>query len=331
MNIKRILPNPLRTFLRDSKQFLLLFKAYMYDFWKYMFYSEFSFANKENNLRSKIILDYHVIEKGLTMPNMRLGFGRDRLLVLSENCKTFVERYNSNDIQVNHAIGVIKEYIENHKNFTFDEELLSSINDLQKNSASVKSCKQVETNIDEYFEHTASKFSEFSSSRRSIRNFSSEPIDPKKMKDALLLAQNTPSACNRQSVRTYTYTNSDKIQEILKVQGGNRGFGHLVDKLIVITAEISVFSNVGERNSAFVDGGMYAMNLLYALHSNKIGACTLNTANTPAKDKILAELCGTSKSEVFICMIACGIPAKSFKIPISKRNLFERTNLIIQD
>jgi hypothetical protein len=50
----------------------------------------------------------------------------------------------------------------------------------------------------------------------------------------------------------------------LKLQGGIRGFGHLTNKLIVITSDTAVFLMM--KDQAFIDGGMYAMNVLYGLH-----------------------------------------------------------------
>ena len=56
------------------------------------------------------------------------------------------------------------------------------------------------------------------------------------------------------------YTNKNQIAKILEVQGGNRGFGHLANRLIIITSEVGVFTGVAERNQVYIDGGMYARN-----------------------------------------------------------------------
>jgi hypothetical protein len=53
----------------------------------------------------------------------------------------------------------------------------------------------------------------------------------------------------------------------------------------VITAELGVFMNLDERNQAYTDGGMYAMNLLLALHHHQIAACPLNCSHSAAKDR----------------------------------------------
>ena len=107
----------------------------------------------------------------------------------------------------------------------------------------------------------------------------------------------------------YVFVNKKQIVKILEIQGGNRGFGHLTNKLIIIAAELGGFSGLSERNQAFVDGGIYAMNTLYALHYNQVAACIMNCSTSPEKDKQLRSLCKIKESEVFIAMVACGISA----------------------
>ena len=143
------------------------------------------------------------------------------------------------------------------------------------------------------------------------------------------MAKNAPSACNRQSWRTYVFTNKKLIEEILLTQGGNRGFGHLANKLIVISGNVSVFGGSHERNQVFIDGGIYAMNVLYALHFNEIAACILNCSFDIEYDQKLRKLCGIKDSEVFITMIACGLPVDSFKVALSPRKDLSQTNCII--
>ena len=92
---------------------------------------------------------------------------------------------------------------------------------------------------------------------------------------------------------------------------------------------MGLFGGIAERYQVYIDGGMYAMNLLYALHYNQIAACILNCSHTPEKDELLRNICGIKDSENFIAMIACGIPPERFKIAISRRYERSDTNNII--
>ena len=112
----------------------------------------------------------------------------------------------------------------------------------------------------------------------------------------------------------------DLIEQVLKVQSGNRGFGHLANKLIVLTVESGAFLGLNERNDVFVNGGIYAMNLLYALHYYQIGACPLNWCSMPEQDLELRKICNILHSEAVIMLIACGGVPDKFKLVASHKD-----------
>ena len=333
--LPKILPPVIYRYIRriwiDYKAIQRVKSSYKYDLKQYLSYSDILGVDNAQKLIAKIIREYHIIEKGLTMPETRLGFGKELLITLCKDCIEFIELYDKNEVQLLHAIGVILEYDLYHKdhNFILESELQFFIDKVWSLCKKVENTKQRVTSRDDYFRFTKSSFIEFSKSRSSVRNYSNVDVPLKKLNNAFEIAKTTPSVCNRQCWRTYVYKNNDRIINILNIQGGNRGFGHLTNKLIVITAEIGVFHGTGERNQAFIDGGMYAMNLLYALHSQNIACCILNCSNSVEKDLTLRSICGIKESEVFIAMITCGIPPEEFKIAVSKRYEVQHTTTIV--
>lgn len=322
--IKRILPTPLLHSLRNKRMKQQLLSAYKYDLNRYFSYSATQGLANKVKLQGKIIKRYHVVEKGLTMPEPRLGFGKENVLLLSKECLLFLDKFGNQDIQVNNAIGVLVEYKNFHesKNYQLDSDIFDILNQVENISKKndIKAISQIKTSKDLYFKDSDANFREFSASRRSVRNYSNQPIPNDVLNDVLELALNTPSACNRQTSRVHIFSEKEDIENIFQVQNGNRGFGHLTDKLLVITAELGVFSDPMERNQAYIDGGMYAMNLLYSLHHFKLAACILNCSNTPIIDINMRKASNIKESEVFIAMIACGLaPDGEFAIADSKR------------
>lgn len=323
-------------YLKSNKSkitsFIHVLKGYHYDFRRYYKFSDTNGSDTSSKLIGKIIREYHVIEKGLTMPQTRLGFGKELVLSLCADCKTYLTNYGNEDEQLIHAIGVLLEYKQVHDshNIQLDIEIITALKDLEKYILGIKVTSQKEMTRKEYFNHIRSPFLQFSNSRSSIRNYSIQDISINKILEVLELVRNTPSACNRQSWRTYVHTDKAQIYQILDIQGGNRGFGHLTNKLIIVTGELGVFNGQGEKNQVFIDGGMYVMNVLYALHYYQIGACILNCSISVEKDKRLRHICKIKESEVFIAMVACGIPPESFMIAASKRYSIDKTNKIIE-
>jgi len=326
--VKKILPDIIINKVKLYVARVKLYPAYNYDLKRYWRYSGTTRRkDTQSKLLGAIIMDYHVIEKGLTMPKTRLGFGYERLERLIENCGIYIEKFDLNNFQFKNAIGVILEYKNYHEenNYQLKESILNAIKKIENRLPKIEITKQLRFTKEEYFKFSKSNFLNFSNSRHSVRNFSKEEIPLNKLLKALELTKNTPSACNRQTSSLYVYTNKERINKILEVQGGNRGFGHLVDKLIVLTADLSVFSYDYERNQAYIDGGIYAMNLLYALHYYEIACCILNCDHTVKKDMIMRKLCGIKEEEIFIAIFACGnlpenfLAASSARTPIQEK------------
>jgi nitroreductase len=326
--VKRFFPG-LYNYIRMHAAFRLLRNAYSYDIKRYFEYSDYFFNDSEHKCVMRIMHRSHPIEKGLCMPEMKLGFGGENISQLIEDCIEYRSRYlsvasqNNSDgyQQYKHAIGTLLEYRQYHLDagYNLDSDLLQSIDLLAEGTDDFEICKQIETTKEKYFENIYSSFGRFSASRHSLRNFVGKVKD-EDIFAAIEIAQNSPSACNRQPTRVHVVGSQDLKSGILELQGGNRGFGHLADKVLIVSVELFGYRGISERNGLFVDGGLFAMNLIYALHSYKIGTCALNWSCSPEKDILLRDIIQIPKSQTVIMMIACGGVPDNFKLTYSKRN-----------
>lgn len=329
--LKRFIPSLILVAFRKKKNRRFCKKIYMYDADRFMNYSN-TFHKWDNceKLIGQIIAEYHVIEKGLAMPNMRLGFGEKILTDLINHCRLYSFKYDTNNEQFLYALRVLNEYKLEHdkQNYELNKFIKKDITNLTKTVKAIIPSEQISTTREEYLKHIYGSFQEFSNSRHSLRNFTGE-INIDDIKKAVCLAQNAPSACNRQPSRVNILENKKIIEQVLNIQSGNRGFGNLADKLIILTAELGGFLSLNERNDVYVNGGIYAMNLLYSLHYYKIGTCTLNWCSSPEQDLKLRTICNIPNSETVILMIVCGGIPDKFKLVTSYRNDYNKILRII--
>lgn len=282
-------------------------------------------SDTEESLIGLITNNIHSIEKGFTMPDFRMGFGLKRLSEILDQCILYVNKYGTQNIQIVEAAKSILDYRKCHddKGFALPEDIqakiqffLQSFPNLSTDSIQVDMTKEV------FFSKKNASFLEFSASRRSSRNFTKEPLDVTLLEQAVALAQNAPSACNRQSPRVYLVKTPEKVQEVLKYQGGNRGFGQTVDKLLIVCGYLGNYHDT-ERNCVYIDGGIFTMNLAYALHYYGIGGCILNWSVTKVRDKKIREILPIRDNEVVIDIIACGNVPESFKLCRSEKKQLE--------
>ena len=160
-------------------------------------------------------------------------------------------------------------------------------------------------------------------SRHSQRYFSNMPVSLEKLNKALKMAQRTPSACNRQGWKTYVYKDSKSV-ELIKWQGGSRGFEEEIKCAILVTANLKAFLSY-EVHQAYVDGGLYAMNLINSLHSLGLGTIPLSTAFEYNKLKLLRQF-EVPENEVPILIIGIGEMQDQFSVAVSKRKDIKYTN-----
>lgn len=293
-------------------------RLFLYDYLRYIRYSKAARPTKES-LRASIVLSYHIVEKGLTMPQMRLGFGMEILRTLLQQIHDYLSRYPEEE-QIKHAIAVVFEYDKTHDEagFELDEHLRQAIRSLRDRFPHVTPSEQIVTTRHKYFSEVDSPFDVFSSSRHSVRSFDG-PVDIGRIESAIRLAANAPSFCNRQPCRVHVITDYSLVQQSLKLQNGNRGFGHLVHQLLVLTADLRT-SEPAERNCIHLNSGIYLMNLCYSLHRYKVAHCMLNWSAEPENDRNLRKLLGIENEEHICVLLACGNPPETFSIAVSPKS-----------
>jgi nitroreductase len=289
-------------------------------------YARFSntYSKFENQQKAEgfLTLLYHVVEKGLTMPDTRIGFGEQVVKDLIGLCKLYLaKQYDTKSLAFTHSVKVLRAYLDYHEanNYPVAREIADDINNLSSGSAIRDVARQWEVTKNDFYSEINSSFERFCQSRHTVRHFTSEDIPLETLHACIRLANNSPSACNRQPNRVYIVKNREIIGKILELQNGNRGFGYLSNALLVVTSDISVFQSNEERREPMLNAGLYTMTLAYALHFHKIGSCMLNWSVPRESDMKIRQLIGIPDNEVVAVLIACGMVPDKFKVALSPK------------
>ena len=277
-------------------------KIYNKKFQKYAF-SNIKCKNKQQ-YEALITKLYHAIEKGLSYEDYRAGFGKNNVDQLMNLLEEYSKEYSVTEFFYETALSTLNEYVKKNKEYGHNDQTLESrINTLKGNANNDGGVLKFEPykKGDKIFD-----FSEFVKTRHSIRHFSKEPISVETVKRAVALAQHTPSACNRQGWKTRIITNSEIINTVLENQNGNRGFGQEIKTLLVVTGDLRYFAKPRETNQVFIDGGMYAMNLLHCLHHEEIASIPLSASLRERQELNVRRVVGIDDEEVLIMFIGIG-------------------------
>lgn len=277
-----------------------------------------------------LLRENHTIEKGMSMKSPRKGFGQEKALKLLQGLQLYQQKYGNNDF-LDYPIATMKSYIELTKNNGIEIPLIESKFDELCKLSGINSDKiEIKAGIKEVkkediWNKSKINFEDFVNVRHSIRYFANEIPDINIINKALTIAQRTPSACNRQSWYSYIFE-YDKTQELLAWQGGAKGFEKDIPMAILVTTSLNAFMN-WEPYQAYVDGGMYAMSLIYALHSEGLGTIPLSTGFSMKQIKKLHKQFNIPESEVPIVIIGIGNLLDRFNIAISERKQIKQTTI----
>ena len=289
----------------------------------------YTFQHNMDSDLSCLLIESHVLEKGITMPNMRLGFGYDRVRQVICRTNECINKYGEDHVEIQAALADLKQYKDIHERegFALPQDINQKITEI---CVYLKiddlNCYSIDKT--EYFKRTKD-FYEYAHQRRSLRWFADEEVEMKDILKAIDLAMTAPSACNRQSTRVKVVSNKEVLNEICSnYHNGSRGFGNKADKWLLVTSEQGAWAH-DQSSSAYVDAGIFTMNLLYALHYYGIIACTLNVNLNVKQKEGLRKLIGYSESEIPVLFIAIGKPTARFMVAMSRRLNAERITTII--
>lgn len=312
----------LRKFARRSLNTLLSYQEYLRDAKRFRGASTgFSAPKRHEQWRALLTIDYHRIEKGMALPDARAGFGKDVIARLLSNTPRYIEQFGRDDL-TDIVVNALRSYVAHNAAQGLDSPEVAAFvaaYDAQNAPQDTTIGGTIELQKSDILARAAMDPEGFFNSRSSVRQFSTEPVDDALLTRAVQLAAKTPSVCNRQSGRVYVSTDRAVIDQALKFQNGNRGFGHKVPALCVVCSEFDIFEKLDERNQGWVDGGLFAMSLVYALHAIGLGSCMLNWSLPTHRDGAFRKAFGIPDHQGVICMIAVGHLPDSFPVAQSPR------------
>ncbi len=162
-------------------------------------------------------------------------------------------------------------------------------------------------------------FEAFAKSRHSVRIFKNAPLDIETLEKAVLIAQTAPSACNRQSTRVHAVYSPSMIKDIMEFHKGTSCFTP-PGAILVLTGDLSYYISEYERHTVFIDGGLFMMNLLYALHYVGLATIPVIWGSIPENDSWLRKLCSIPEQEFILGLIFVGyFPDKEIPVALSRR------------
>lgn len=289
-----------------------------------------------DRLEADIIRFTHAIEKGLSIERPRPGFGIAKISHLLDMIIIFANKKTANEECVLMAIATLKEY------FLFEDSISFTSDDYENNrkgfndflSANRIDYDKIDVSYGgtitiERKESMKKSFSDLVFARHSVRVFSKEPVPLETLKNALRLAQQAPSACNRQAVRVYLVDKNSQRKELYEWLTGVGGFERDVDKYLLITGKVTAYQ-IYDMNQHIVSAAFYAAYLTLALEEFGVATCVIQRPLFRDDEWInIAKQYQIPEDEQIVLAMALGMKKDTYKVPKSHRYSIDKIFKII--
>jgi len=305
----------------------------IYDFARYLIYSGNLYAldSSDQKLQSLIQMYSHKLEKRLVLKETRQIFDSTHVARLVRLLEKYSAKFDCQEMTFLSAYASLGKFKQR-----FESELerqspgtLKCLNSFliqyaHVNGNGFKGGIKIYDSVLTAAKNKEIDYDFFVQSRHSVRNFTKESISREILNRAIEQARWTPSVCNRQPWRVHVFESAKDKKKALSIQNGNDGFGDTADKILLITCDLQSFFTSRERNQCFIDGGMFSMSLIHALHAAGVASCALNLSTYSFQDFKLHKVLGIPIHETPIMMMAIGYPPDLLDVTCSQRHPVER-------
>lgn len=295
-------------------------RNYEYDMRRYLRYSSTLDVSPDPvALAAYLTSAYHGVEKGLAMEDTRAGFGLNKIRPILAAIVE-LERMGEARFASEGARGCIQSYVRYHDDrglplpAELEGELRPFVADMEGKTFPGGATPWTRKDIEEA---TNFDYARFIQTRSSVRHFTGEPVAPELIENAVRIAIKSPKVCNREMRRVRVAYDPELRNHLLSYHNGNRGFGHKMGAVMVVTVDLREFDMIGERNQGWIDGGLFAMSLVYALHAARLGTCMLNWSEDCEQDMRLREAFVIPDYEDVITFIGAGHLPEKFEVAAS--------------
>lgn len=273
--------------------------------------------------RHRIIRSVHRIEKGLSMRDRRSVFAESYIRDVVGDLVTAWDQH-PDDEQLRWAVDVLSEYFdvvdrteiiaEAESEF---EEFLSGIEYSPDGRVPFPRRELDGTPV------SPEAMKELAVQRTSTRWFRDRQVPREEVDEALEVAMQSPSACNRQSYEYRLYDERELIDEISSLAIGASGYKDNIPCLAVIVGKQRAYFNDRDKHVIYIDASLSAMAFQFALETRGLASCCINWPAIPENERKMESLLELDADESVVMLMAIGYPDPDGMIPYSEKKSVE--------
>lgn len=268
-----------------------------------------------------LIRNTHRLEKGLLMKPRRSIFGLD---FIKETLDNFESLYKAGDFhssaQLKWSNDVLSEYFEITESHPFLDNQRKRFQEIVgqevcNSSKSIPYFRNAQLKPDISFED----FYKLTKYRRSVRWFLNQNVPHDLVDKAILAANQSPSACNRQPFEFRIIDDPKLLSEVVRIPMGIKGYEHNIPMLVVSVGNLDAYFDERDRHVIYVDASLANMTFMLALETLGLSSCPINWPDIELLEKKMEKALNLEKHQRPIMCMAVGFPDPEGMVAFSEK------------
>lgn len=282
------------------------------------------YKNLAKSPRSNALLrrNTHRLEKGLIMQPRRPTFAEN---YIDETVQIYVATANKFNQDPDSVDQSELEWANNVLNSYF--EVVEATPRIAAAQQSFESCKFLPENTDlvPYTRDlsvplpTYEQLHALARQRRSVRWFIDKQVDREMVDQALIIARESPSACNRLPYEFRIFDEPDLCKEISNMPFGTGGYADNIPMIAVLVGKLESYFSARDRHAIYIDTSLAAMSFALALETLGLSSCMINWPDFEPLEHKIAKRLNLAKHERPIMLMAIGHADPAAMVPNSKK------------
>ena len=279
-----------------------------------------------------LVRNTHRIEKGLLMRPFRDEFGKE---YIKQTIDSFERIWDRSEIESNPQMkwfyDVLTQYFKNSGKHPFILELHKRFN-TKVGTSSNGSGVGLDTHVSvPYYRIDSQKsnisyeeFYRLAKHRRSVRWFLNKPVPRELIDKALLAANQSPSACNRQPYEFRIFDNPDRVREILTIPMGTAGYKDNIQTLVIVVGNLNAYFDEKDRHLIYIDASLASMSFMLALETLGLSSCAINWPDVEAREREMETFLVLENYQRPLMLMAVGYPDPEGMVAFSEKRPLEQ-------
>lgn len=155
--------------------------------------------------------------------------------------------------------------------------------------------------------------------RRSVRWFLQKPVDRNLLDKALLVARQSPTACNRLPYVFRIFDDPALVKKIANIPFGTAGYADNIPVIAVLVGKLESYFSARDRHAIYVDTSLAAMSFALALEVQGLSTCMINWPDFEPLEQKMQRALKLNYSDRVIMLMAIGYADPLRKVPYSQK------------